>query len=109
MVAIEWMEARCLWPNATADALATYQRFLRQPDRWLYPPAVDCTCCDPCEARDILEQAIRGLPRYARLALAHVVGRLDDEFERRTLHDPLAAEVSQWHAQAWWRQRIPEK
>lgn len=37
-----------------------------------------------------------------------MVAHLDAQFESRTLHDPLAGEVSQWHAQAWWRQRIQE-
>jgi hypothetical protein len=109
MAAVLRMESHYLWPNATADALASYQRFLSRPGRWLYPPSADCPCCDPCEARDILDQAMRALPPPARLALADTVAHLDAQFESRTLHDPLADEVSQWHAQAWWRQRIREK
>ncbi|WP_327034430.1 hypothetical protein [Micromonospora ureilytica] len=59
--------------------------------------------------RDVLDDAMRRLPAAARRELRRVVEPLDEEFRRKTLPDPRAAELSAWHAQAWWRQRIRER
>ncbi|MEU5936177.1 hypothetical protein [Micromonospora sp. NPDC047187] len=59
--------------------------------------------------RDVLGDAMRRLPTAASRELRRVVDPLDDEFLRKTLPDPRAAEPSPWHAQAWWRQRIRER
>ncbi|CAG7653150.1 conserved hypothetical protein [Actinacidiphila bryophytorum] len=107
--AVHRIEARHLGRGAVADALHRYERFLRQPGRYLRLPWTECPCCDTTDARDILEDALRRLPPAARAELGRVVARLDEEFLRRTLPDPRAASVSSWHAAAWWRKRIREQ
>ncbi len=52
---------------------------------------------------------MRLLPRAAGRELRRVVEALDEEFLGKTLPDPRAAELSVWHAQAWWRQRLRER
>jgi hypothetical protein len=106
--AIKQIEARYLGHGVVADALHQYESFLRRPGRHLYLPWHDCPCCDPLDARDTLEEALRRLPPAARGGLGGIVARLDAEFLRRTLPDPRAASLSSWHAAAWWRQRIRE-
>ncbi|MCB5163400.1 hypothetical protein LG634_00840 [Streptomyces bambusae] len=105
--AVRRTEARHLWHGAVAEALLRYERFLKLPGRHLYLPHDTC-CCDPVEARDTLEDALRHLPPAARRDLYALVARLDDEFRRRTLPNPLIAEASPYAAAAWWRQRIRE-
>lgn len=102
-------EARDPWAERVSRALDQYRRFLRQPGRWLHVPWTDCLCCDPVEARDELEAALRALPRRDRAELRRVLAPLDDEFRRRTLPDPAASSLSSWHAEAWWRQRLHER
>ncbi|GAA3352415.1 hypothetical protein GCM10017744_001280 [Streptomyces antimycoticus] len=106
--AINQIEAQYLGRGAVAEALHRYESFLKKPGRYLYLPWDDCPCCDPTDARDTLEDALRRLPPAARGGLREIVARLDEEFLRRTLPDPWAASVSSWHAAAWWRQRIRE-
>ncbi|CAG6392300.1 conserved hypothetical protein [Actinacidiphila cocklensis] len=107
--AINQLEARHLWRGAVAEALHHYERFLRQPGRYLSLPWDDCPCCNPAEARDILGEALRLLPPAARAGLQKIVTPLDAEYLRRTLPDPVAASISPWHAEAWWRQRVRER
>lgn len=106
--AIDQIEAGYLGHGAVAETLHQYERFLRQPGRYLYLPWDDCPCCDPTEARDVLAEALRRLAPAARAGLRRLVTPLDAEFLRRTLPDPVAVSVSSWHAEAWWRQRIRE-
>lgn len=106
--AVHRIEAQHLGPGVVADALYQYERFLQQPGRYLYLPWCECPCCDPTDARDILDDALRRLPPAARAALGRIVAQLDGEFLRRTLPDPRAASVSPWHAAAWWRRRSRE-
>ncbi|BAJ32194.1 MULTISPECIES: hypothetical protein [Kitasatospora] len=106
VAAVRRFEAARLWPGAVADALHAYEGFLRQPGQYLYVPLSDCPCCDPLEARDTLELALRLLPRPAGAPLRAAVDRLDTEFRRRTLPDPRAAPAGAWHAAAWWRRRL---
>ncbi|WIX76839.1 hypothetical protein QRX50_36240 [Amycolatopsis carbonis] len=103
------MENRDLWAGYFVKAFDRYRRFLRQPGRWSYVPWPDCPCCDPVDARDELEAAVRALPHDARADLRRVLAPLDDEFRRRTLPDPKASSISPWHAAAWWRQRLHER
>ncbi|MEV6954219.1 hypothetical protein [Streptomyces sp. NPDC051183] len=105
--AIHRIEAQHLWRGAVAEALHRYERFLQRPGRYLYLPFEAC-CCDPVEARDTLEDALRLLSPAARRELHSVVARLDAEFQRRTLPNPAAASVNARLAAAWWRQRIRE-
>ena len=84
------------------SALQRYQEFLQRPGRWLYP-SPDCPCCDPIDARDELELALRALPPNRGRPLRELVARLDDEFRRRTFPDP--------HAEPgpWWHRRLRER
>lgn len=107
--AIALAEARHLGPGWVAQAIERYRRFLNQPGRWLYIPSPDCPCCDPVDARDELEDALRVLPRHARAELRKMIDPLDEEFRRRTLPDLQARSISLWHAHAWWRQRLHEE
>ncbi|GAA4258847.1 hypothetical protein [Dactylosporangium darangshiense] len=108
LTAIQIAEARHLWPGCVRQGLDALRRFLRRPGRWLYIPWADCPCCDPVYARDELENALRRLPAHARAELRRAVAPLDEEFRRRTLPDPNARFISDWHAAAWWRQRLRE-
>ncbi|RQX17629.1 hypothetical protein DDE19_10730 [Micromonospora ureilytica] len=93
-----------------ATALDGYRRAIRRSGRWL-DLGDDCSCpgCDVLYQRDVLGDAMRRLPTAAFRELRRVVEPLDEEFRRKTLPDPRAAELSAWHAQAWWRQRIRER
>ncbi|GLW53776.1 hypothetical protein [Kitasatospora phosalacinea] len=99
--AVHRIEALGLGPGAVAEALHQYEGFLRRPGRYLYVPWPTCPCCDPLYARDVLETALHRLPRPARTPLRVLVDRLDEEFRRRTLPDPLAA-----HPAPWWHRRL---
>ncbi|RZT80430.1 hypothetical protein EV382_3679 [Micromonospora violae] len=96
---------------SVATALDAYRRTIRQSGRWL-ELSLDCCSCpgcgDPVEQRDVLDDALRRLPAPARRELQRVIDPLDEEFLRKTLPDPRAAERSSWHARAWWRQRLRE-
>ncbi|MBG6133895.1 hypothetical protein [Longispora fulva] len=104
--AIRRVEEEHLWPGAVADGIERFQRYLRQPGRDLRRPWADCPCCDPLEAREELGQALRLLPRGARIDLEGIVDRLDANFLRRTTWNPQARFHSAWAAGAWWRQRF---
>lgn len=103
--AIRRLEDQHFWSDAIADALHAYGSFLQTAGRYIYVNQ-DCPFCDPVEARDRLEEALRALPAAARSELRVVVERLDDQFRNRTLPDPRAAPQSAWRAAAWWRQRM---
>jgi hypothetical protein len=94
-------------PGDVGDAVAAYARFLRRPGRVLYVPYEDCPCCDPIWARDRLQEAIDALPSPAARELRRLVERLDGEFERRTLADPLTPRTGD--RRAWWHCRIYER
>ncbi|GLW68149.1 hypothetical protein Kpho02_04480 [Kitasatospora phosalacinea] len=104
--AVHRIEALGLGAGAVAEALHTYERFLRRPGRHLYVPRADCPCCDPLTARDVLETALHRLPRPARAPLRALVERLDEEFLHRTLPDPLAARPDGTRPAAWWHRRL---
>ncbi|MFG1780739.1 hypothetical protein ACGFIG_30485 [Micromonospora sp. NPDC049048] len=93
--------------GSVATALTSYRRAIWRSGRWLELLG-DCPCpsCDPVGQRDILEGAMRRLPPAARRELRRVVDALDEEFLRKTLPDPRAAELNAWDAQAWWRHRL---
>lgn len=97
--------------GSVATALDGYRRTIRQSGRWLDLRLDECPCptCDPVDQRDVLGDALRLLPPAARRELRRVVDALDEEFLRKTLPDPRAAELSAWHARAWWRQRLRER
>ncbi|GGP90815.1 hypothetical protein [Streptomyces melanogenes] len=106
--AIVRVEAQLLGYGSVAQALDQYRRFLRRPGRYLYLPWDPCPCCDPAEARDTLEEALRHMPPAARAGLRKIVAPLDEEFHRRTLPNPWSPSVDARHAAAWWRHRIRE-
>ncbi|MFD8561939.1 hypothetical protein ACWDOR_22185 [Streptosporangium canum] len=97
-----------LGPGSVAGALAEYQRFLRRAGRYLDLPLPACPCCDPLEARDVLEYALRRLRHSARTELSQTVARLDEEFYRRTLPDPRPHRPPGRFG-GWWYHRIYER
>ena len=104
--AVRRLEAGRFWPGYVADAIAAYERFLRRPGRVLYlGPLEVCPCCDPVEARDLLQAALAALPQDTR-DLRRLVARLDGQFERRTLPDPRQPRVGE--SRAWWHYRLYE-
>ncbi|WP_033338799.1 hypothetical protein [Catenuloplanes japonicus] len=92
-------------PDDVADALDSYGRLLHRPGRWLDGDALTSPGCEPEDARDLLDDVLRRLPRGAREDLARVVTRMDDEFVRRTLP---ALSWTDWAAGRWWYQRDRE-
>ncbi|MGW5355697.1 hypothetical protein ACWERV_34925 [Streptomyces sp. NPDC004031] len=108
--AVRRAEAGRFGPGFLSGALATYEGFLRQPGRVLYPPLPDCPCCDILDARDDIEELLHTLPPSARRELGRIVARLDAEFARRTLPDPFAAAQpggSRRHQRRpWWHLRL---
>lgn len=93
-----------MWPDAVANAIAQFERFLSQPGQYL--TCSPSTSLGPEDARDDLQTALDLLPSGARRDLVRVIGRLDAEFERRTLPEPVAP--SGWAVGRWWWQRIRE-
>jgi phage terminase large subunit GpA-like protein len=87
----------------TARAITTLKESLRQPSHALRY-GVDCPCCDPREALEVLHAIMRLLPTPARRQMIAIVEPLSELYERRTLPDPSApAELP------WWQRRIRER
>ncbi|MEV7414489.1 hypothetical protein [Streptomyces sp. NPDC089919] len=107
-LAVRRAERRCLWPGATAEALAEYRDFIRrQPGGGMLElGSIYCPCCHPAEFRDRLALVLERLPAGPRRELAGLVAPLDEEFRRRTRHDPGARARGPWYARHWWRQRV---
>jgi hypothetical protein len=103
--AVRRLEAQHYWPDAVADALETYRRLFRQPGRYLAGEVYSSPGIEPEDARDLLEDVMRQLPRGARKDLERLVTPLDDDFKRRTLPKTC---WNDWAAGRWWRQRIRE-
>lgn len=103
--ALQRLERRRLGPGTVAQAIATYQRFVRRPGRTLYLPFHECPCCDPVYARDILQQALSALPQASARDLRLLVARLDAEFERKTLPNPRPRSVGE-KSRGWWYFRL---
>lgn len=101
-------EHQYLGPGSVAGALAAYRQFLRRPGRYLYLPQRDCPFCDPVEARDTLEFALRRLQHSARVELSRIVARLDEEFYSRTLPDP-RPHRHPGRFGGWWHHRIYDR
>lgn len=91
---------------ARADGTMEYEQFLRRPGRHLYVPLADCPCHDPLHGRDNVEALLRALPPRVRRELRRVVARLDEEFEQRTLPDPMAPVRL---GEGWWHRRLMER
>ncbi|KAB2347060.1 hypothetical protein F8566_22555 [Actinomadura rudentiformis] len=97
-------DPRQLWSPDITGVLDDYERFLKQPDRWLYVPRPD-PYCGPIRARDRLQRELDHLPGRARSDLHRIVRRLDAEFRRRTLPDP-DPDLDEWQPGAWWQRRL---
>ena len=109
LVAIATLETRNPCVGSVGQALERYRHFLRRPGRWLYIPWPDCPWCDPVDARDELEIALRALPRAARRELRRVIAPLDEELRRRTLPDPMVSPSHSSDGAGWWRRRLYER
>ncbi|TDD44067.1 hypothetical protein [Saccharopolyspora elongata] len=89
-------------PGSVARALADWRHAVHSDARHLLDEAVrhGCPCCDPTEARGVLELALTKLGPRSRRALSAKVEPLDEAFRRRTIHDPQTP--PDW---PWWRRR----
>ncbi|WP_433202542.1 hypothetical protein ACQP00_32540 [Dactylosporangium sp. CS-047395] len=98
-------------PGHTAYLLRRYRRFLRRPGRVLWLEAAECSCGD-CQyddmavVRDGLEEMARRLPPAASTELRRLLDRLDDEFERRTVPDPVPRTGRRGEELPWWHLRV---
>lgn len=101
--AVRRLEADRFDPGCLRESLDQVEQFLRRPGRWLYVPLADCPCHDPLAGRDNVEAMLAALPPRARRELRQIVVRLDEEFERRTLPDPLSPLRL---GARWWHQRL---
>jgi hypothetical protein len=101
--AVRRLEADRFWPGCLRDSLDQFEQFLRRPGRWLYVPLADCPCHDPLASRDNVEAILGALPLRARRELRQILARLDEEFEQRTLPDPMA--LVRFGA-GWWHRRL---
>jgi hypothetical protein len=99
---------RTLWRIFAAYPLDRYRAFLRRPGRWLYVPLEDDCPDHPVVARDQIDEVLAELPPRVGAELRRAVAPLDEEFRRRTIPNPRARYFSEWHAAAWWRQRMQE-
>ncbi|MEV7596000.1 hypothetical protein AB0O91_01250 [Kitasatospora sp. NPDC089797] len=101
-------------PGRTAQLLAGYRTFLRQPGRRLLLVASECPACPGCQyddlavARDTLELLAGSLPTAARAELRRLLAALDAEFRRRTLPDPDPSHWLDWSGDPypWWHRRL---
>ena len=99
--AIRYAEDHGFWPNATAEALARYRRWLRPPGRYIddgWGPDED----DAGEARDTLHEVMLALPPTPRRELKRHLQPLDEDFLRRSLP---AQWWSPYAVGRWWFQR----
>ncbi|MEU8539350.1 hypothetical protein AB0C52_05000 [Streptomyces sp. NPDC048717] len=103
-VAIRRVEDERMWQGAVVAALDRFERAFRHAGRYLE------TCFDVGleveAARDTLEEIMRHLPSGARRDLGRLIGRIDEEFERRTLPEPRPA--GDWLPDWWWA-RVRER
>jgi hypothetical protein len=104
--AVRRLETEPFYPGCLRETLDQYEQFLRRPGRHLYVPLADCPCHDPLHARDNVEALLRALPPRVRRELRRVVARLDEEFEQRTLPDPMAPVRL---GEGWWHRRLMER
>jgi hypothetical protein len=103
VAAIAVVEHTSLFPGMVSRAfrqweVLAYQALHHDPSYCGVP-----SCCGP-GPRAILEAAIRGVPRRAKLPLLSKVRPIDEVYLLRTLPD--------LHAQAghpWWEQRVPRR
>ncbi|TDC25420.1 hypothetical protein E1265_07125 [Streptomyces sp. 8K308] len=93
--------------DVVARSLARFERAFQQPGRYLNASEVWQPGLEIEDARDDLEEVLRRLPVGARADLGRLVGRIDAEYERRTLPDP--GPQSEWTAGRWWWWRIRER
>ncbi|MFJ9079418.1 hypothetical protein ACIRO3_29880 [Streptomyces sp. NPDC102278] len=84
---------------------------LARPGRYLYLRRDYCPC-EQCDlhndiavARELLELAVRRLPRWPRRELEALLAGLDDELRRRTIPDPFAHREAHRRGD-WWHQRL---
>ncbi|MEU0007228.1 hypothetical protein ABZ079_23850 [Streptomyces sp. NPDC006314] len=104
--AVRRLEEERMERDAVAEALRRFEEALQQPGRYLNATEPPEPGLEVEDARDTLEEALRRLPSGARRDLRRLVGRMDAEFERRTLPDP--GRMPQWTAGCWWWWRIRE-
>jgi len=100
---IQVLERSLLGPGSVARALAQWKQTVHRRDVSALLEEVvwhGCPCCDPTEAREVLQQALALLEPRARRELRAIVEPLDNFFRDRTIQDPQASPE-----QPWWHQR----
>ena len=100
---IQVLERTRLGPGSVARALAQWKRtvHLRGVSALLEEVVRHgCPCCDPTEAREVLQKALALLEPRARRELLAIVEPLDNLFRDRTIDDPQASP-----GQPWWHRR----
>jgi hypothetical protein len=85
---------------AVARSLAEWARYVHGPLRVL-AEQVECPCCDPFEARRMLEDAVAVLSPRTRRALRSKVEPLDEVYRQRT-----GLEVFGESDAPWWDRRF---
>jgi hypothetical protein len=100
---IQRAERSGLGPGTVARALTAWKRAVYRRNIAVMLEEVvrhGCPCCDPTEARETLQQALSLLSPRARRELWSKVEPVDEEFRRRTVHDPNALPGPWWHQRA---------
>jgi hypothetical protein len=100
---IQFLERSRLGPGSVARALTEWKRTVRRRDVSVLFEEIaqhGCPCCDPTEAREVLQQTLSLLEPRARRELWAIVEPLDELFRSRTIHDPHSLP-----GQPWWLQR----
>lgn len=100
IVRVERQDNR-LRPGDIGRALRGWTGIARGPARHLLDDFGGCPCGCTFDYREVLDIALRSLPRRAARELRRVVGAADDLFLSRTLANPWADPRA-----PWWEQRI---
>ncbi|WP_328535778.1 hypothetical protein [Streptomyces sp. NBC_00344] len=94
------LERSSLGPGAVALALRSWKKHVHGPARQVSVVADGCPCCHAGYSRDVLETALRALPRGSARQLRALVQPLDETFLARTWPDPTAP-----LDRPWWERR----
>ncbi|GAA4983341.1 hypothetical protein GCM10023334_113500 [Nonomuraea thailandensis] len=102
MTAVITLEHTRMWPGAVAAALVAWQEaaLMGTADRVFFK--CECHECTGDAPRRRLQQALIGLPPWARPHLYALVLPIDLYYLRRTSPTPPTSPDSDW---AWWQRR----
>ena len=100
--ALDRLDSSSLSSAAVADALREWADVVGRPGSVLSAPHNDWAELIGPSAREVLEHAVHALARHPARPLRAEVARLDEEFERKTSHNPFADPSRPWWARRWW-------